>query len=359
MTKKAMYFIPGLFLLLRSVSIVTSFQTQNQRLQAYYQNIINNSKNNENDNKQKQKYITKPPFPNGLCGGRLTTLSSKDTYDKFGTQSMFLQAQNIQVWLPPSYEKEHIKDYPVLYCHDGQNAMDDSYSWTGTSWRLMGALTRLHYIGDIHEIPIVILLPSASEDLLPGIVRRRHLEYGDLGQPFAEAHCDFIAQVVKPYVDKVFRTRKGPNDTYAIGSSMGGQASLHLLLRHPNIFGGAACLSPYFAPRTLVTALTEAGKTLKNKKLYMDIGGDSEKAKVPWLDINDHLTLEHWWNPGYFWLDTQLQPFVEMMRMALNFSGVEHAFYMVPGARHNERAWAQRIHLPLIHLYGKKERRHK
>lgn len=316
---------------------------------------LHNNHNNNNNRKQRTKIAT-PPFPNGSCGGTLTTLPSKDTYERFGIQSIFLQSQNIQLWLPPSYNdnnNSHKKNYPVLYCHDGQNAMDDSSSWTGASWRLMGALTRLYASGSIKEIPIVVLLPSADEDLLPaGIVRRRHLEYGELGQPFAEAHCDFIVNVVKPYIDKTFRTKKGPNDTYAIGSSMGGQASLHLLLRHPEIFGGAACLSPYFAPRTLVAVLMQAGVTLKNKRLYLDIGGDSDKEKVPWLDIYDHLTAQHWWNPGYFWLDTQLQPFVDIMRMALDFSGIEYEFKMVPGARHNERAWAKRIHLPLLHLYG-------
>ena len=205
-------------LLLFLLDIVASFQTQNHLLQRYYQNIINGRNSNiikPTTKSQKQKYETKPPFPNGLCGGTVTTLPSKEIYEKFGTQSIFLQTQNIQVWLPPDYRNNN-KYYPVLYCHDGQNAMDDSSSWTGASWRLMGALTRLYQGGDIHEIPIVVLLPSAKDDLIPGM-RRRHLEYGDLGQPFAEAHCDFIVEIVKPHVDRVFRTRKGPADTYAIG----------------------------------------------------------------------------------------------------------------------------------------------
>ena len=204
--------------LLLLLDIVTSFQVQNHLLQRYYQNFINERNSDiikPIDKDPKQKYQIKPPFPNGICGGTLTTLSSKETYEKFGTQSIFLQTQNIQVWLPPDYRKNN-QNYPVLYCHDGQNAMDDSNSWTGTSWRLIGALTRLHQCGDIDEIPIVVLLPSAKDDLIPGM-RRRHLEYGELGQPFAEAHCDFIVEIVKPHVDRVFRTRKGPGDTYAIG----------------------------------------------------------------------------------------------------------------------------------------------
>ena len=36
----------------------------------------------------------------------------------------------IHVWLPPGYECG-TETHPVLYCHDGQNAIQDSWSWTG------------------------------------------------------------------------------------------------------------------------------------------------------------------------------------------------------------------------------------
>ena len=86
----------------------------------------------------------------------------------------------------------------------------------------------------------------------------------------------------------------------------------------------------------------------------MDIGGDIGDEKVPFLDLLDHVTQEHWWNPGYFWLDTQLQPAVEAMKWTLEMAGVNVDYQQVAGGRHNERAWSQRIDLPLLHLLGKK-----
>ncbi|OEU22919.1 alpha/beta-hydrolase [Fragilariopsis cylindrus CCMP1102] len=297
---------------------------------------------------------------------------------------MMLLPRTIKIWLPPGYNnndsneneifnnniRQQQQRHPVLYVHDGQNAMEDEDSWTGASWRLMGALTRLadHQLIGNNILPIVVLLPSADGDLLPG-VRRRHLEYGDINFPFAQAHADFVANTVKPLIDDRFRTDPSPEHNFVMGSSLGGQASLHLMMRHPDKFGGAACLSPAFMPAMLdYVASTKGQDILRNKnggcpkKIYIDIGGDmpsSGKSKdddtfvrVSPIDVLDHLTPVHGWNPGYFWLDTQLQRQVTAMKKLLDKGGIEYQFRQYPGARHNERAWALRIDKPLQHLFS-------
>jgi hypothetical protein len=114
-----------------------------------------------------------------------------------------------------------------------------------------------------------------------------------------------------------------------------------LLLRHGDLFCGAACLSPFFGPSILNDVKRKSSTNLKNKKIYIDIGGDVGEAKVPMLDVLDHMTTAHWWNPGYFWLDTQLQASVDAMKDALDQGGVDYYFQRVPGGRHNERAWGK------------------
>ncbi len=79
----------------------------------------------------------------------------------------------------------------------------------------------------------------------------------------------------------------------------------------------------------------------------MDIGGDVDVTRVPIFDAHDHFTMnDKFWNPGYWWLDTNLQPMVDAMRLVLDGGGVQHTYKTFPGGRHNERAWAQRIHHP-------------
>uniref|UniRef100_A0A7S4MX03 Esterase n=1 Tax=Odontella aurita TaxID=265563 RepID=A0A7S4MX03_9STRA len=307
-----------------------------------------------------------PPFPNGLCGGTVVEIPPEDTFGIDTSMSrsatgLFLPPRPVSVWLPPNYAADTHLRYPVLYCHDGQNAIDDASSWTGSSWRLAGALVRLaernllRPVGQgASPVPIVVLLPSAQGDMIPGVVRRRHMEYGDTSNPVARTHADFVAETVKPLIDSMFRTVPSPSATFSIGSSLGGQASYHLVLRHPDKFGGAAGLSPAFQPGTLASAASSLDALRDGKVLYMDNGGDVDESKVPLFDVLDHFTENHWWNPGYFWLDTQLQPGVDAMRMALDVGGVRYGYHREAGARHNERAWARRIDRPLAHLFGER-----
>lgn len=292
-----------------------------------------------------------PPFPDGPCGGELVTLESSVTFDidvRLSGNTLLLPPRPIQVWLPPGYNRQ--RDYPTLYCHDGQNAVSDDESWTGRSWRLTGALTRLWDHGLLESMPIVVLLPSMSGDLIPGI-RRRHLEYGDVNLPFAQAHADFVALTVKPLIDARFATRSSAS--YAIGSSLGGQAALHLNMRHADKFHGAACISPCFSPGILASVAANGKRKLRSKKVFLDIGGDTGDQTVPLFDIWDHTTAKHAWNPGYFWLDTSLQPSVQSMRTLLEKAEIEHEYLEIPGGRHNERAWSLRIDKPLRYLLGK------
>jgi len=351
---------------------------------------VNVSSNSNSDLHQSRQYrrAVRPPFPNGPCGGTVIEIPHTETFDvdvNLGNINFFgdlvLKKRNVRVWLPPGYcdddddmensngsgNSNSAQRHPVLYVHDGQNAMTDSDSWTGKSWRLMGALTRLADSGmlfsssssssssSVVALPIVVLIPSAEGDLL--MFRRRHLEYGDVNFPFAQAHVDLIAKTIKPMIDNRFRTDTCPSKNFAIGSSLGGQASLHLVLRYPNLFGGAACLSPAFGPQ-IINAVNNIGLTkgdeLRNKKIYIDIGGDMGDVRVPPIDVFDHLSDGNYWNPGYFWLDTQLQDQVMTMKEALSNPsvGADLCFRQYPGGRHNERAWSERIHKPIMHMFS-------
>lgn len=307
----------------------------------------------------------KAPFPDGLNGGRLVTIPPSQHYNLndnnnkgiLGTN--LLPPRDISVWLPPDYDKYPTMHFPVLYVHDGQNAMEDDTSWTGYSWRIAGALTRLAERKLLHQTtknqspPLLVLIPCAEDNI--AFVPRRHLEYGDISQIFAQAHADFVAGTLKPLIDRTFRTLPDKQNTAVIGSSLGGQASLHLSLRHPDVFSKVACLSPAFQPSILtLVATTVPSSTLQDMTIYIDNGGDHEDATVAWLDPLDHLSQNHWWNPGYWWLDSQLQPGIDAMKLALDMKNVQYEYHKFAGGRHNERAWALRIDKPLLSMFGRR-----
>ena len=91
----------------------------------------------QRDSTHSQRNQLRPPFPNGPCGGNVITIPPEDTYGvdvnlanvNIGGD-LVMPPRPIHVWLPPGYEGG-TETHPVLYCHDGQNAIQDSWSWTG------------------------------------------------------------------------------------------------------------------------------------------------------------------------------------------------------------------------------------
>src|SRR5689334_16438832 len=58
----------------------------------------------------------------------------------------------------------------------------------------------------------------------------------------AEEYARLLLEELKPLIDSRFRTK--PGETAVGGSSLGGLVSMHLALQHPDVFSGAAILSP-------------------------------------------------------------------------------------------------------------------
>src|SRR5438552_1777036 len=64
--------------------------------------------------------------------------------------------RDILVYLPPDYDREKTKRYPVFYMHDGQNLFDGGTSYIpGQEWRADETAERLIKSGLIEPIIIV------------------------------------------------------------------------------------------------------------------------------------------------------------------------------------------------------------
>eukprot|EP00746_Dinoflagellata_sp_MGD_P046196 gnl/MRDRNA2_/MRDRNA2_213599_c0_seq1.p1 gnl/MRDRNA2_/MRDRNA2_213599_c0~~gnl/MRDRNA2_/MRDRNA2_213599_c0_seq1.p1 ORF type:complete len:348 (+),score=28.53 gnl/MRDRNA2_/MRDRNA2_213599_c0_seq1:101-1045(+) len=261
----------------------------------------------------------------------------------------FLQERNeVRVWLPPGYETETMR-YPVVFCHDGQNMMDAESSWLGISWQLGAAASSEIQRGTIHA-PILVLIPN--------IESLRYMEY-EWGGAMNEAFITWMCDVLKPSVDAKFRTLS--NCTYALGSSLGGTVSFTSCYLRPDVFKGAACLSPLFSA-TYITEIALNGRQFrapggrcKSVRLYIDNGGDGETdethvSPVDWENWNEGRGLPAP-TKGFFWLDTQFQHGINAAIWAFRFHGLnpgsssDHrfAYHKFAGHAHNEQAWAKRV----------------
>lgn len=232
-----------------------------------------------------------------------------------------LKSRDIIVWLPPDYKTNMNKKYPVLYMHDGQNLFDPKTSSFGVDWQIDETAQQLIKENKIKSIIIVGINNTPD----------RKAEYSPTEKGIA--YMKFIVDVVKPFIDKNYRTLSNRENTAVGGSSMGGLISFMLAWYYPEVFSKAACMSPAFKYEDFdfTNAVKEYTGKKKNITLYIDNGS---------VD-----------------LDEELQPGVDKMIAILKSLGYKEDkdFYVVidKDATHNEAAWAKRVWKPLTIFFGK------
>jgi predicted alpha/beta superfamily hydrolase len=160
--------------------------------------------------------------------------------------------RRILVHLPDDYETGQ-RRYPVIYMHDGQNLFDPQTSYAG-EWGVDDTLATL---GEQGLAAIVVGIPNMGD--------RRLAEYSPfpdarLGGGEGEDYLDFIAETLKPLIDREFRTLPDRKQTGIVGSSMGGLISLYAFFHRPEVFGFAGVMSPslWFARGAIFGYLEEA-----------------------------------------------------------------------------------------------------
>jgi len=172
--------------------------------------------------------------------------------------------RDVDIYLPASYSAGGER-YPVVYMHDGQNLSDPATAFAGT-WELEPALERL---ADRGIEAIVVGVHNTGVERLTEyspFPDRRH------GGGDADQYLAFLAQSLKPRIDRTFRTLPERDATAIVGSSMGGLVSLYAFFRRPSPFGGVAVISPsvWFGGREILAFVQRA--RLTRGRIYLDVG---------------------------------------------------------------------------------------
>src|ERR1051325_1351354 len=162
-----------------------------------------------------------------------------------------------RVFLPPGYQENTLKRYPVLYMHDGNNLFLKEEAFLGNTWRTDEVLTILDRINACNGVIVVGVHPRdrMPEYTVPG--------YEDYGR--------FLVETLKPLIDAKYRTLAGPQNTAVMGSSLGGVVSFYLGWQWPDVFGQVGCLSSTFGFRDdlFERVSTEPKRPIK---IYLDSG---------------------------------------------------------------------------------------
>jgi predicted alpha/beta superfamily hydrolase len=238
----------------------------------------------------------------------------------------------VVVYLPPGYEAESERRYPVLYMQDGQNLFDGSTSFIpGNYWHLKETADTLIREGSIEPL-IIVGVYNAGE--------RRIAEYTPTVDPnfkvggAADLYGRMLVEELMPFIDANYPTKTGRGNTGVGGSSLGGLVSLYLGLTRADAFGHVVAMSPsiWWNDCYLLRRLDELTPAGLRPKVWLD-AGTREGAN----------TVCH----------------AEALRDALVERGfaadAEVKFMRAEGARHCEQDWAHRVHHALRFAYAARE----
>lgn len=238
--------------------------------------------------------------------------------------------RNVVVYLPPGYEDETERAYPVLYLHDGQNLFDGRTSFVkDRTWQVREHADAAIEEGEVEPLMVVGIYNTGERR----IAEYTHDRDWKLGGGEAGAYGKLITQELMPWIAERYRVRPGRENTGMGGSSLGGLVSLYLGLRHPEIFGKLALMSPsvWWNHKSILGYLNEhAPQVWERPRIWLDVG-DREGHKT--LRDVEHLARRlkaNGWRPG------------ESMY-----------FEKVHGGTHDEASWATRVRAMLKFLFPK------
>ncbi|WP_158983793.1 alpha/beta hydrolase-fold protein [Lysobacter panacisoli] len=244
--------------------------------------------------------------------------------------SAHVSARNVDVWLPPGYADHPRRRYPVLYMHDGQNLFDPSLAYTGIDWDIDGTMTRLIAARRVREAIVVAIsnTPLRGAEYMPA----KAAPPGSRAQLLSDPYLRFLVDELKPAIDATYRTRTGRSDTFVMGASMGGLISAYAMSEYPEVFGGAGGLSTHWPADdgAVIDFLAAHLPGRRTHRLYFDHGTATLDASYgPYQQRMDEVLTRAGWRRGR---DFDSRVF--------------------PGAEHNERAWRDRVEIPLQFLLG-------
>ena len=222
------------------------------------------------------------------------------------------------VYLPPTYDEQPSRRFPVLYMQDGQNLFDPETSFMkGNYWRIGETADPLIVAGEIEPLIIVGIYntgPHRIDEYTP--VKDRRLGGGD-----ADAYGRMLAQELKPFLDHEYRTLPNAANCGVGGSSLGGLVSLYLGLRYSQMFSKLSIMSPSVWWRNRAILRTVAQLERKPElKIWLDIGtAEGQRALPDARDLKKALLKKGW------------------------VLGEDLSYVEVPGGEHTESAWAERV----------------
>jgi predicted alpha/beta superfamily hydrolase len=243
------------------------------------------------------------------------------------TSQFLAEPRDLVVYLPPGYEQEPDRRYPVLYLHDGQNLFEGATAFVpGQDWHVSDT-AEARITGGAVEPLIIVGIYNAGEHRIDEYTPTRDRKQGAGGD--ADLYGRMLREELKPFIDATYRTLPDPANTGLGGSSLGGLVTLYLGFQHPDIFGKLAVLSPsVWWDNRVILKLVRMTDPKPRLRIWLDIGtGEGGKTVRDARALRDELVRVGW------------------------VLGSDLHYAEIPEAGHNEAAWAERVGPFLEYLF--------
>src|SRR6201996_5924467 len=171
--------------------------------------------------------------------------------------------RDVIVFLPPSYQKESKRRYPVVYALHGFFIGADQWSHEiHVPQTIEGAFAQ-------GAQEMIVVLPD-SKTVYLGSMYSSSQTTGDFEK--------FIYHDVVSYIDAHYRTIPKRESRGLVGHSMGGYGASRIGMKHPEVFGSLYIMSPCcMSARPAGTINPELAKSLEAVKT------EEDSAKLPFM----------------------------------------------------------------------------
>lgn len=266
--------------------------------------------------------------------------------------SKYIKPRPLDIWLPKDYSRD--KKYSVLYMHDGQMLFDSTTTWNKQEWKVDEWATKLmnedklgnFIVVAIHNIPEIRWQDLFPEKAMEFINEKVQDSLKDISGKTdfrlnGDNYLKFIVEELKPKIDQAYSVHTDKENTYVMGSSMGGLMSMYAISEYPEIFGGAACISTHWVgampmknnpfPEAIFKYMEANLPIAGHHKLYFDYGNKTLDQHYP-----------------------QYAPRVNEILKSKGYTEADAKNLFFEGTDHSENSWNSRLHQPLTFLLGEK-----
>lgn len=226
--------------------------------------------------------------------------------------------RNITVYLPPQYEEQSERSFPVLYLHDGQNLFDPATSFVpGRTWRVAETADESILAGEVEPL-IIVGIANTGDHRLGEYTPVRDWK---MGGGNADKYGRLITEELMPFIDANYRTKQGWAYTGMGGSSLGGLVTIYLGLKYYRRFGKLAVLSPsvWWSHKSIIGYVNDARPEYR-PRIWLDVGDAEGKRTLNDADLLERRLKANGWR-----------------------SEIDLHYEHIAGGKHDEASWAERV----------------